>query len=239
MGCKQPVFLKLNQMEISLTIIIIAITSLISFYSLSNEALMEKLIFYPPAVSGRKQWYRFFSSGLIHADIGHLMFNMFALYLFGDGPNHNGVEYRFVEIFGDKGKLLYLLLYVLALGACLLPTYSKNKNNPHYRSLGASGAVSAVIFVQILFDPMMGIGIIFIPIYIAGFLFGAIYLLVSSWLDKKGGGNINHSAHIYGALFGIGFVIIASQALGSYPVLQNFIDQIKDAQLSDIIHFGR
>src|SRR4051812_25052651 len=106
-------------MAFTITIIIIIATSIVSLIALNNEMLLNKLIFYPPAVAERKEWYRFFSSGVIHADLPHLIFNMYALYLFG-----TGVENRFAEIFGDKGKLLYLLMYVLALGASLLPTYS-------------------------------------------------------------------------------------------------------------------
>ena len=222
----------------SITLIIIIITSLISFYGFSNQKIIDDLIFYPPAISTRNQWYRFFSCGLIHADVGHLLFNMFALYLFGDGQG-NGVEHSFAIIFGEKGKLFYLAMYVLALGISLVPTYSKNKDNYHYRSLGASGAVSAVVFIQIILDPVMGVGIIFIPVYIAGFLFGAIYLAVSHWLDKRGGGNVNHSAHIFGAIFGIVFIISMSMIFSDFPVLQNFVDQVKEAKLNNIIPFGR
>lgn len=215
-------------MEISITIIIIAATSIISFMAFSNQKLIEQFIFYPPAVR-RGQFYRFFSCGLIHADWGHLIFNMIALYLFG-----GIVEKQFIGIFGISGRLIYLAMYVLALAASVIPTYLKNKDNYHYRSLGASGAVSAVIFAGILFYPLVGIGLFFIPVYMAGFLFGILYLLISGWLDKRGGDNINHSAHIFGALFGIAFTIIACQ-LVEHPVLQEFITQIKNMSAGDII----
>jgi len=217
----------------TVTIIIIAITCLVSFYAFSNEQLREDLIFYPPAIAKRNQWYRFFTCGFIHADFIHLAFNMYALYLFG-----RLVEEKFVGIFGASGKLWYLAMYILALGACLIPTYSKNKENYHYRSLGASGAVSAVIFVAILLEPMMGMGLIIIPkLFMAGFVFGALYLVISSLLDRKGGGNINHSAHIFGAIFGIAFMIVASR-FANEPVLQNFIDQVKETGWSNIIYFA-
>lgn len=232
-------------MHLSTTLIIIIVTAIVSITAFNNQRVMDDLIFYPPSVK-RGQWYRFFSCGLIHADWGHLIFNMFALYLFGEGkvntamgPVYTGVEFMFAEVFGSKGKLLYLLMYVAALAVCLLPTYSKNKDNYHYRSLGASGAVSAVVFASILFRPLVGMGLFFIPIYIAGFLFGAIYLFVSNLLERRGGGNINHSAHIWGALFGVAFTILACRILGNYPVLGNFIDQIRNANPSDFIQFGR
>ncbi len=206
---------------------------------------MNDLIFYPPSVN-RGQYYRFFSCGLLHADWGHLIFNMLSLYLFGIGrvetevgPVNIGVEYNFISIFGEKGKFMYLGMYVLALAASLMPTYFKNRHNYHYRSLGASGAVSAVIFAGILLNPMMGMGLFFIPIYVAGFLFGAIYLIVSSWLEKRGGDNINHSAHIFGAIFGIVVTAVLCMTIGDYPVLELFVEQIKHANPGDFIHFGR
>lgn len=218
-------------MELSITIIIIAATVGVSIVAFSNQKLIDQLIFYPPAI-GRGQWYRFFSCGLIHADWGHLIFNMLALYMFGEY-----VEGKYIEVFGAAGKLVYLAMYVVALAASVIPTYSKNKDNYHYRSLGASGAVSAVIFAGILFNPLAGIGLFFIPVYVAGFIFGILYLFISGWFDKKGGGNINHSAHIFGALFGIGFTIIACQYIGNTPVLTDFINTIKNMDASQIIQF--
>ncbi|MDQ6843123.1 MAG: rhomboid family intramembrane serine protease [Bacteroidota bacterium] len=209
-------------MNITITIIIIIITVIVSIAGFRSEKIIDDLIFYPPAVTERKQYYRFITCGFIHADIGHLFFNMYAFYLFG-----NITEDIFLAIFGNYGKLLYIIMYVLALIVCLIPSFLKNKTNPNYRSLGASGAVSAVVFAYIMFNPVAGIGLIFIPIFIPGFLFGIIYLVVSYLLDKKGGSHINHSAHIWGALFGIIFLVVTSQLFSNYPVLQHFIDSVK------------
>jgi membrane associated rhomboid family serine protease len=139
---------------------------------------------------------------------------------------------------GEKGKFVYFAMYLLALLTSLLPTYAKNKDNYHYRSLGASGAVSAVVFASILFNPMAGLGLFFIPIYIAGFIFGILYLFISQMMERRGQDNINHSAHIFGALFGVGFTILACKVFSDYPVLQGFIDQIKSADPGDFIQFG-
>lgn len=222
----------------SITLIIIIVTVITSFASFSNQTLMDKLIFYPPAVSERNEWYRFISCGFIHADIGHLIFNMYALYLFGDGPYHSGLEGSFTEIFGGSGKLLYLLMYLGALAACMIPTYKKNISNYHYRSLGASGAVSAVIFANILLHPIQGMGLFFVPVFVAGFIFGGLYIAVSYWLDQRGGGNVNHSAHIWGGVFGMLFLFVCARALANYPVLSHFVEAIKEARPQDFIHFG-
>src|ERR1051326_320238 len=124
----------------NVTVIIVIITCVVSFVAFSNQKIINDLIFYPPAVANQNQWYRFFTCGLIHADIGHLAFNMISLYLFG-----RLVEDAFNQIFLTKGELLYVLMYITALAASLIPTYYQNRENYHYRSLGASGAVSAVV----------------------------------------------------------------------------------------------
>ena len=209
-------------MELSITLIIIIITCLVSVGGFSSNKIINDLIFYPPAMRESKQWYRFISCGLIHADIGHLAFNMYALYVFGVH-----VENAFNVIFGNSGKILYLVMYITALIACLMPTYSKHKDDYYYRSLGASGAVSAVIFSFILLFPLQKMGLIFLPVMIPGFIFGFLYLVVSSLLEKRAAGNINHSAHIWGALYGIGFLIALCYAMSDYPVLSRFIEQIK------------
>ena len=209
-------------MELSITLIVVIITALVSLGAFNNQKMMDDLIFYPPAVSQRNQWYRFFSCGLIHADWGHLIFNMLALYLFG-----RTVEVQFAEIFQDKGKPLYLLMYIVALAVSILPTYFKNKNNSNYRSLGASGAVSAVIFAGLLIAPYTEVFIFFIPIPIPGFVFAPLYLIISAVLDKKGAGNINHSAHIWGALFGLAFVIVLGKLIADFDAISYCIEGIK------------
>ncbi len=209
-------------MAFTINLVIIIITTLVSFGAFNNQKIIDDLIFYPPAVTHRNQWYRFFSCGLIHADFGHLIFNMLSLYMFG-----RFVEEKFTEIFGDSGKWLYLLLYVTALLVSILPTYFKHKDDYSYRSLGASGAVSAVVFAGLLIEPTVGVGIIFIPfISIPGFLFGPLYLIISAMLDRRGGDNINHSAHIFGALYGLIFIIVVGQLVG-YNAIGEFISGVK------------
>jgi len=209
-------------MGLSFTLIIVIITCLVSIGGFNNQNIINDLIFYPPSISKRNQWYRFFSSGLIHADAGHLIFNMFSLYLFG-----RFVEEKFIEIFHDKGRIFYLLMYVLALAFSLLPTYFKNRNNYHYRSLGASGAVSAVIFAGLLTAPYVEVGFFFIPPFIPGFIFAPLYLIVSVILERRGKDNVNHSAHIWGALFGLAFVIIAGKLVAQYDAITECINGVK------------
>jgi membrane associated rhomboid family serine protease len=143
------------------------------------------------------------------------------------------VEEGFTQIFSPmQGKILYLLMYLSSLFFCLVPTYVRNRDNPSYRSLGASGAVSAVVFAYIMFNPLGKLGLIFIPgIRIPGYIFGLLYLVISSFLDRRGGGNINHSAHIWGALYGIIFLAAASYLLSDYNVLKLFIEKIQGSRL--------
>lgn len=208
-------------MALSITLIIVIITALVSIRGFSNSKTIDDLIFYPPAVTRHHQWYRFFSCGLIHADWGHLIFNMLALYLFGAG-----VERAFEALIGSAGRYVYLGMYVSALLISLLHTYFKNKDNYHYRSLGASGAVSAVIFAGLMLAPETEVYIFFIPIPIPGFIFAPLYLLISAFLDRKGGSNINHSAHIWGAIYGLAFVIVLGRAI-DYNVVSAAVERIQ------------
>ncbi len=206
---------------ITITISIVLLTAVISFTAFTNEKVMDDLIFYPPAITNRNQWYRFITCGFIHADIMHLAFNMYSFYLFGDM-----VEKAFGIIFGESGKIIYILLYVSALVVSVLPTYFNHQNDYHYRSLGASGAVSAIIFAGIFLYPTLGMGIFPIPFHIPGFVFGPLFLGISYYLANKGHGNINHSAHIWGAIYGIVFLIITSTFLSKINLIENFYNEV-------------
>ncbi len=207
----------------SVTLILIIVTVIISLFAFSSHKVKDDLIFSPAEVREKNQYYRFITYGFIHADLPHLFFNMYAFYLFG-----GACESSFMGIFGDAGKIFYLLLYFLALIVCVIPDFIKYKMNSNYRSLGASGAVSAVVFAYILFNPLQGIGLLFIPIFIPGFLFGILFIVISYFLGKKGGTAVNHSAHIWGAIFGVAFIIICSQLFSTYPLLDNFIHSVKN-----------
>ena len=207
----------------SVTLIITIITVIVSLAGFKSEKLISDLIFYPPAVTENKQYYRFITCGFIHADLAHLAFNMISFYLFSNGL----VEPSFIKFFGNNGKTALLLMYVLALIVCLLPTYFKNKYNQDYRSLGASGAVSAVVFAGLMISPLSQIGFFVIPPIIPGFIFGPLYLVASAYMEKRGGDNINHSAHIWGAIFGLIFIIIATKLYSDTDIISSFVDDVK------------
>ena len=209
----------------TLTLIITIATVGISLLAMNNQTLMDKCIFHPYSIAkDPSQWYRAVTCGFIHADIPHLAFNMFSFYMFGDL-----VEQYFMLLFGETGRILYLLFYISALVACIIPTYFSHLKQYNYYSLGASGAVSAIVFAGIFLQPTMKIGFFVIPPIIPGFLFGPMYLALTAYLSKKGSGNINHSAHLWGSLYGIVFLILASKVFGiegASDVLGNFIDQV-------------
>ena len=207
----------------SVTITITVITAIVSVLGFNNQKIVDKLIFYPPAVSRNNEYYRFITCGFIHADWSHLIFNMLSFYLFSQSL----VEPAFIEYFGQYGRFALASMYFLALVVCLLPTYFKNRENSRYRSLGASGAVSAVVFAGLMISPLSQIGFFIIPPVIPGFIFGPLYLLLSFYMERRGGDNINHSAHIWGALFGLIFIIVATRLYSDVDIVTTFIDSVK------------
>lgn len=216
-----------------ITITIIIVTSLISYQAFRDYNIADKLIFQPAAVRDG-QWYRLFTYGLLHADFTHLIFNMFTFYLFG-----RSIEGYFKAFLGfTPGSIAFILLYVGGLIFSILPTYIKQKDNYYYKGLGASGAVSAVVFAYILINPMNFMGILFIPIMLPAFLFGFIFIYISMYLDKKQVGGINHSAHVTGGLFGVILTAVAFLALKQSNLLLGFIQKVQITSLSQLIYFG-
>jgi membrane associated rhomboid family serine protease len=206
---------------LSVTLIILLATCLVSFLAFSNDRLLHDLIFHPPAVVHQRQWYRFFSSGLIHADFLHLAFNMYTFYMFG-----GMVENAFLEIYGSAGRYFYVILYLTALPASLTASFERHRHDPNYYCLGASGAVSAVIFCGIFLYPSLGMGIFPLPFFIPAFIFGPLYLAISAYLSKRSEGSINHSAHIWGALYGILFLIVTAQLFSDFRPLSHFWQEV-------------
>ncbi|WP_027000959.1 rhomboid family intramembrane serine protease [Eisenibacter elegans] len=189
--------------SLSITVVITLLTAVTSVYAFSNPELQARWMMNPFAVSRRKEYYRMLSSGLIHQDWMHLLFNMLAFYLFGER-----VEYLYKMIFGPQlGGLAFLGLYVLGVVISDLPTYFKYRDYPHYNSLGASGGVSAVVFASILFTPTQPI-CLYAILCLPGFVFAVLYILYSVQMSRQGGDNINHDAHLYGAIFGAVFTIV-------------------------------
>ena len=181
----------------TVTLIIIAITCAVSFVALKNPKMIEALILWPPAVTRDNDYYRLISYGLIHADFPHLLFNMVTLYFFG-----RVMEQFYNAAMGDFG---FAFFYVLGLIASILPTYFKNRNNAQYRSLGASGAVSAVLFAFILFQPWAIIYVFVVPV--PAIIYAVLYIGYTIWSERQGGDSVNHSAHLWGAAYGVAFTL--------------------------------
>lgn len=191
------------------TLTIIISTAICSFLAFERRDLFEKYLFSAYAIKNNKQSYRFLSHAFIHVDWMHLVLNLYVLYTFGKLLEN----YFFPEIYGTKSTLFYILLYTGAIYASSLADYFQHYNNPSYSAVGASGAVSAVVFSTILIRPDSGMGFLFIPISIPSWIFGLLYLAYSWYMNKKNADNIGHGAHFWGAVFGFVFTGILKPSL--------------------------
>lgn len=182
---------------------LIGITVLTSFLAFNNPDTLAKCLMNPYKIIVKHEYYRLLTSGFIHQDYGHLFFNMVSLYFFG-----LGLEQWFV-VGLPFGKTLFLLFYLAGIVVSDLPTLRKHRNDRNYNSLGASGGVSSILFAYIILNPTDKIymyGIIGLP----AFAWGALYMLYTVWQSKNNlGSGINHDAHLYGAIFGIIFILVA------------------------------
>ena len=194
-----------------ITLAIIVITAVVSYMAFNNSRLMNDLILWPPAITRQREYHRLVTYGVVHADFGHLLFNMITLFFFGWAmePFYTGM----------LGSLGFALFYIGGLVVSILPTYLKNRHNPDYRSLGASGAVSAVLFSYILIAPWQRIIVLVIPM--PAIVYAVLYTAYSIYMDRRGQGNVNHSAHLWGAAYGVLFTILVN-----HRVLPHFLDAL-------------
>jgi len=206
----------LNDAPVALIIMVITIGA--SLFAFSNEEYYNKWMLRPYDVSRKKNVYTLITSGLIHRDWMHLFFNMFSYYFFAFN-----LEKQF-------GHWQFALLYILSLVLSDIPSVIKHKNDPWYRSLGASGAVSAVVFSAILFNPLDKMGIMILPVMMPAYIFGILYLVYCHFASKHARDHVNHDAHLFGALSGILITIILRP-----DIAHSFIGQVSGA-VQSIFH---
>lgn len=191
----------------SITLIIAAVTVLLSWQAFERPRLLDRLLLWPPAIDRQRQYDRLITHGFVHADWQHLLFNMITLFFFG-----RSVERLFAPYIGTLG---FLLFYLSAILVAMLPSYLRHRHDPRYRSLGASGGVSAVLFAFILVQPWSLIFVMFVPM--PAILYAVLYIGYSVWMDRRGGDNVNHSAHLWGAGYGLLFtVLMEPRALATF-----------------------
>lgn len=197
-----------------MTTILIAVTMLVSWQAFDKPKLMQRLILWPPAVERQRQYERLLTHGFVHADWPHLLFNMLTLYIFG-----RQIEQVLSSMMGPLG---FLFFYVSAIVVAILPTYLRHRRDANYSSLGASGGVSAVLFAFILLAPWT---LIYVPIPMPAIVYAVGYVGYSFWMDRRGGDNINHSAHLSGAIYGMLFMLLVDSRVGPY-----FLQQLGNPQ---------
>lgn len=201
-----------------ITYIIIGITAVVSFLAFQNVSLMEKLQFNAAQVIHRKQYYRLISHAFVHVSWTHLIVNMLVLYFFG-----RSVENYFGYFFGNRADFYFIVLYLGGILVSNVWSLIKHQNDYYYNAVGASGAVSAVLFTFIFLDPWEML-YLFAIIPIPGIIFGVGYLIYSYQMGKRGSDNIAHDAHFLGAVFGFVFPILLKPELFSrfIGLLPNF-----------------
>lgn len=188
-----------------ITYYILIFTVVFSFLGFRDRAFFYKYLFNPQRIySDKKEWYTLITHAFLHVDYAHLFFNMFALYSIGL-PLERDI---FPVFFPGHARYYYIILYLGGIVVSSLPAYEKHKHDVSYSAVGASGAVSAVLFSFILTSPTATLGLLFLPIPIPAFIFGGLYLIAEWYMSKRGKSNIGHEAHFWGGIFGIAFTIL-------------------------------
>jgi len=191
--------------------VITLITSLIAFY---NDNIYGNFMLHPYSVSRGERVYTLITSGLIHRDWTHLFFNMMSYYFFA------------FMLEGLIGHWQFALLYIASLILSDMPSVIKHKDHFGYHSLGASGAISAVVFSYIMFDPLAPMGLLFIPIQIPAIIFGLLYLAYCYYASRYSHDAINHDAHLFGAICGILITVLLV-----HDIIPRFIQQLQGHHL--------
>lgn len=213
----------MNLGDSPITLSLIAANVIFSLIGFSNADMVDKTIMWPYKVKRENQYLRFITSGFLHADMMHLFFNMFTLYFFG-----KGLEIYF-SYYGLGGNISYLALYFLGLIVSDIPSYIKHKDNYGYRSLGASGAVSAVVFATIVFNPWGKI-YLYGALGLSAALYAILYIVYCVYMGKRNADNVNHDAHLWGSLFGLAFTLILVGVMQP-DLFTAILDEIKNPSL--------
>ena len=217
------------------TYLIIGVTVVVSYICFGNRALFHRLAFIPYRTFHQGEWYRLVTHGFVHADMTHLLVNMFTFWSFG---TYMEQAFQYLGL-GTAGYLgLYFGGMIVASGYDLFT----RRKDPYYLSIGASGAVSAVLFTSILLDPWGKI-LFFAVLPISGILFGMLYLAYCQYMAKHAQDAINHNAHFYGALYGLVYPILLepSGVFGSFlkRIIQSHINKKKKKMKKQVSFFGR
>ena len=183
----------------SWTILILIATVFVSYLAFDRPPLKEMLVFYPYQIKVKNEWHRILTHAFIHADYTHLVLNAFVLWQFG-----TRLEGLMEQISGPSS---FALLYFGGAVFAAIPGMLRHHDHPHYKSLGASGAVSAVLIAYILYFPTSKL-LLFLLVPLPAFVIGILFFVYEHQMDKRSQGNIAHDAHLWGGLFGLIFTIL-------------------------------
>ena len=192
------------------TYILMAVIGLVTYFAWERPEWHRRLMLNPYTVVHEKKYYQLITSGFVHNNGIHLLLNLFTLYFFG-----LAIEQIFYTYFGELGLVLYILLFITAVIVANIPTTIKHKNNYNYNSLGASGGVSALVMAFILFDPIRDL-CLYAIICLPGYILGGLFIVYSIIMSKRNTDNINHDAHLFGAIYGVIFTLLLRPSTFSY-----------------------